>query len=281
MKKNTAKRLLLFSIAIPSLFGLIILLPYFHHLSVSLLLILCSILGTYEICKMMNNFGFKVDTRFFPLMGGILPIGAYLEISGIIPSKFQPLILTCMLMIGFIFPVLQPSKKEMGQAFRQLMAYLTAGLYPGFFVAYIVRFAQFESRTYIYIIFMFLVFMNDSTAWLTGKLFGKKRNLIAASPNKSLAGFIGGICASMGVMILSKWLFPDIFSAHYGLMALAGFIFGLSTILGDLVESAIKRSVGVKDSGDIIMGRGGMLDSIDSLLITAPLFYYFLLSVSI
>lgn len=278
--KNTIKRILLFLLAIPGLFAMILFLPHYHHLSVSILLILCSILGTYEICRMMNHFGFEVDTKLFPLLGGVLPLGAYLQVVGVIPQGYEALLLCFLLIAGFIFPVFQNSKKEMGQAFRQLMAYLTAGLYPGFFVSYIVKFAQFEHPTRIYIIFMFLVFLNDSSAWLFGKLFGRKRNVLVASPNKSLAGFAGGLFASVLVMVISRLLFQDTFNTSYISVISAGILFGFTTILGDLVESAIKRSVGVKDSGNIIMGRGGMLDSIDSLLITAPVYYYFLLAIS-
>lgn len=278
--KNTVKRVILFVLAIPGLFGMILFLPYFHHLAVSLLLVLCSVIGTYEVCKMMKRFGFDVDTKVFPLMGALLPIGAYLEVIGFISDQYQPLVLTYMVIIGFIFPVLQQNRKEIGQAFRLLMAYITAGLYPGFFISYIVSFSRFEHRTAIYIIFMFLVFFNDSFAWLTGKLFGKKRNVVAASPNKSVAGFIGGIFASVLVMVLSRYFYPQIFHTNYFIMILAGIVFGMATILGDLIESAIKRSVGVKDSGNIIMGRGGMLDSIDSLLITAPLYYFFLANIT-
>jgi phosphatidate cytidylyltransferase len=91
-----------------------------------------------------------------------------------------------------------------------------------------------------------------------------------------MAGFAGGIFASLFVTILSGILYPQIFSGPLYIMVLLGLTAGCTTILGDLVESGIKRSSGVKDSGSVIMGRGGLLDSIDSLLLTAPVFYYFM-----
>lgn len=272
---NTVKRLLLFFIAIPGFFLLIVYLPQFNHLALNVFLIVSSVIGTYELCNMMKKFGYSISTVYFPLLGAILPIGSYLEVLGILSSSYQSLLLSVLLIAGFIFPVFQNSKKEMGEAFRLLMSYLTAGIYPSFFVAYIVRFSMFEQSTALLILFMFLVFLNDSMAWFFGKYFGKKRNLLAASPNKSIAGFAGGIGTSIAVMILARWIFPEILPISYWLAALAGTVFGFTTIIGDLVESAIKRSVGVKDSGNIIMGRGGMLDSIDSLLITAPVYFYF------
>ena len=123
-------------------------------------------------------------------------------------------------------------------------------------------------------LYLIIVFMCDSGAWFFGVLFGKStRGVIAASPNKSLVGFIGGILSSVASAIVVKEIYPDIFYLSYQNLVIISLITSVSAIIGDLVESVLKRSLDCKDSGTLIPGRGGVLDSIDSLLIAAPVFY--------
>jgi phosphatidate cytidylyltransferase len=116
-------------------------------------------------------------------------------------------------------------------------------------------------------------------------LFGRNnKGLIAASPNKSVAGFAAGV---FGPVIVGVWAAmvpavdtiwnPDVFmlpkfSPNFCAVAL-GLCTGIAAVVGDLAESAIKRSTAVKDSGIIMPGRGGILDSIDSLTLAAPVFF--------
>ena len=119
-----------------------------------------------------------------------------------------------------------------------------------------------------------MVFFCDSLAWFFGVLFGKNnRGFIKASPNKSIVGFAGGFLGSICGGILSYFIWPEVFEGSIVKIIVIGFILAFSSIVGDLIESVFKRSVGVKDSGHIVPGRGGALDSIDSLLMSAPIFY--------
>ena len=109
-------------------------------------------------------------------------------------------------------------------------------------------------------------------------LFGKNnRGLIPASPNKSIAGFIGGIIVSVFIGVAATVYFSDAFSSTVMTPicsgALLGFGAGIAAIFGDLGESALKRSAGVKDSGTLILGRGGALDTIDSMALAAPVYF--------
>ena len=116
--------------------------------------------------------------------------------------------------------------------------------------------------------------MCDSFAWFFGILFGKStRGFVPASPNKSLVGFIGGIAGSIGCGVLLKVILPEVFTISYRNLIILGLITSVAAIVGDLIESVFKRSCDVKDSGNLIPGRGGVLDSIDSILIAAPIFY--------
>ena len=130
-------------------------------------------------------------------------------------------------------------------------------------------------------LFLLITFGNDSAAWFFGNLFGKNnRGVIPVSPNKSVAGYIGGIFISVAISAGALFLFPSVFSVvnpHSPLIitfaAVLGLFTGIFANLGDLAESAIKRSCEFKDSGHVIMGRGGILDSIDSVAVAAPVYY--------
>lgn len=122
---------------------------------------------------------------------------------------------------------------------------------------------------------LLLVMLNDSCAYFSGTFWGKKKLYPSVSPNKSVEGAIGGLAGSM----LAAGLAHMIFMPWAGLMPLLvlGLVVGVVAELGDLFESLLKRSFGVKDSGTLIPGHGGILDRLDSLLFAFPLTYYFAL----
>jgi phosphatidate cytidylyltransferase len=124
------------------------------------------------------------------------------------------------------------------------------------------------------IIFVILVtWVGDAGAYYCGMRWGHRPLAPVLSPKKTVEGLMGGLAASaLTALIARAWLLPQ-----YGIVeALAlGLILGAVGTLGDLAESALKRSAGVKDSGAVIPAHGGMLDRIDSLLFTGPLFYYY------
>ena len=148
-------------------------------------------------------------------------------------------------------------------------------LYTGFLPSFVPRMALHpHSREFIAFFFL-MVCMCDSVAWFFGVLFGKNnKGFIKASPNKSLAGFIGGFAGTMLTGTIAHLIFPNVFTGPIYKVLIFGFCVAFVAIAGDLVESVIKRSVGVKDSGNIVPGRGGVLDSIDSILFVAPVYYF-------
>ena len=148
-----------------------------------------------------------------------------------------------------------------------------AVIYPGFFLAFGVRMTTWSEASYVFLFFLCLVFTNDTVAYVFGKLLGKKLGLVI-SPKKSVVGFIAGLVGSIGMAFLFFRLTPWLFDNSILWILLFGLSIGVTAILGDLVESALKRSAGVKDSGIIMMGRGGMMDSLDSIVLSVPLFYF-------
>lgn len=113
---------------------------------------------------------------------------------------------------------------------------------------------------------------NDVAQYLWGKLFGRHKIIPKVSPNKTWAGFLGGVATTTLLAVgLAPWLTP--FATPHALVA--GGLIAVAGFVGDVVVSALKRDIGVKDAGSIIPGHGGILDRIDSLTYTAPLFFHF------
>ncbi len=120
---------------------------------------------------------------------------------------------------------------------------------------------------------IFLTEMNDVSQYVWGKLFGKTKAISKISPNKTLEGFIGGLLTTTLLAVaLAKLLTP--LSLIHSIMA--GLLIAMSGFIGDIVISALKRDLGVKDSGTALPGHGGILDRIDSLIYTAPLFFHYI-----
>ncbi|XKM13316.1 phosphatidate cytidylyltransferase [Orbaceae bacterium ac157xtp] len=114
---------------------------------------------------------------------------------------------------------------------------------------------------------------NDIAQYLWGKFLGKIKITPKISPNKTLAGLLGGVTTT----VILAWILGSVLTPlNSNQSLLAGLLIGLSGFVGDIVMSAIKRDVGVKDSGNLLPGHGGILDRLDSLIYTAPLFFHFI-----
>ena len=124
------------------------------------------------------------------------------------------------------------------------------------------------------VFFLLLVtWASDTGAYLVGTLYGRHRLAPTISPNKTVEGLVGGLIGAIIVAYAARWWFlPELSGLDCLVLATLLTITGL---WGDLTESAMKRSVGLKDSGRMLPGHGGMLDRLDSLLFTAPVFYYY------
>ena len=123
---------------------------------------------------------------------------------------------------------------------------------------------------------LFIVWATDSAAYLIGMNFGKHKLAPRVSPNKSIEGFIGGILGA--VLVIAIFMLVDSTVAlPYGIyrMSLFAVFFSVAGQFGDLIESAMKRHFGVKDSGKFIPGHGGVLDRFDSMLVVFPIMHLF------
>ena len=119
---------------------------------------------------------------------------------------------------------------------------------------------------WVFLFYLFLVWGNDVFAYLVGVTMGKHRMCERLSPKKSWEGFAGGILGSAAVGAIAA----SVLGGSYGVWIGLAIVVALSSVVGDLIESMFKRDAGVKDSGAIMPGHGGILDRFDALIISAP-----------
>ncbi|MDN8493205.1 CDP-archaeol synthase, partial [Acinetobacter baumannii] len=112
----------------------------------------------------------------------------------------------------------------------------------------------------------------DSGAYFVGRKFGKRKLAPTVSPNKSVEGLYGGILTTIIVMLVVQYQYLNLTWVQQLLFLILSLITVFGSVLGDLFESMIKRRAGIKDSGRVLPGHGGVLDRIDSLLAAAPIF---------
>lgn len=135
---------------------------------------------------------------------------------------------------------------------------------------------KFYDGTFTWEVFLLfvLIWSSDSFAFFTGRLFGKHKMAPKISPKKTWEGFVGGVIFTLILGYFIEQKFPEL----RGNWIIVGFLVSVFAPIGDLVESQLKRTFGVKDSGNIIPGHGGVLDRLDSFIIAAPVVYlYFIL----
>ena len=115
--------------------------------------------------------------------------------------------------------------------------------------------------------------LGDVAQYITGKLFGRRRIVPQVSPNKTWAGFVGGVLVGLALALA---LAPLLTPLSWPLALALGLLLPVAGFIGDVTMSAVKRDLGVKDASSLIPGHGGILDRVDSLTFTAPVFFHFI-----
>ena len=275
--KKIIQRLIVFFVGLPAVLLIVLVFPHLNHLLLNLVIIVFSALSALELKNILGQKNLTISVMEAVIFGALCPVVWTIVISfgvttHIVSSTF---VMGAMwLLVSGIFT----SRENLNSFIGRASAGFTLMIYPGFFMSWFIKMAQFREAGLVILVFILMVLLNDSTAWLTGMLLGKSnRGVIAASPNKSIAGFIGGLFASVLTGITASVLIPNAFHSYVMPPISAGILLGLLVgavaTLGDLCASALKRSAGVKDSGAVILGRGGALDSVDSLILAAPVYY--------
>ena len=147
-------------------------------------------------------------------------------------------------------------------------------LYIGYTLGHFLRLRNQHDGTLLVLFVLLVTWAGDTAAYYVGKTWGSRPLASRLSPNKTIEGFLGGlVVAPLIAWIGHLWFLPAVTPVD---CLILGLLFTVLGLLGDLSESALKRHAGVKDSGSLIPGHGGVLDRVDSLLLNAPLFYYYM-----
>ena len=191
---------------------------------------------------------------------------------------FMPGIVTYLLYI--VFRLIIQLYVKSGNALTSLSLSLMSQLYVALPITLMT--IVYRLSPHLLLLLFILVWVNDTFAYLTGMAFGRHKLWERISPKKTWEGFFGGALFTVLIAAACGWFFSGYFGG-LGIVALAitGLTVSIAGTYGDLIESLIKRTCGVKDSGHLIPGHGGILDRIDSILLVIPvsvIVFYLLLS---
>lgn len=249
-------------------------------LAMCLLLSLSGIFEFYTLCN--TEIKQKKKTLAVDMIGAvILIVSFFASMLNVCSSISKDVYLLPYLSYILIRMVMQLYTKEisplnnlayslMGQVYVALPFGLMSLLY-------------FDYATPQLLLAMFvMIWLNDTGAYLVGCTIGKHKMFPRISPKKSWEGFVGGVIFAIGGAVVAKMCFAEVYQ-QLSLSQMIGLaiVVTICATLGDLIESLIKRTLGVKDSGKMLPGHGGMLDRIDSLLLVVPgmLCYMMLLNI--
>jgi len=229
------------------------------------------LIAVYEFCKLSN---LKNIIPFAIAVAGLLLFGIYHnnDFYTSMLLNMGALIVSVGLLVE-LFSVTPPRLRDTQSKIVRLIGYVIIPFLLIIKLAFVGRADDFAFNPYVIIGMFVLIWANDTFAYIVGKSVGKRRLFERISPKKTVEGFVGGMIFTVaGAYILGLYY---TFLTPWQWMAFAA-ILSLFGTLGDLVESKLKRNAGVKDSGKIMPGHGGVLDRLDSVLFAIPfLFLYY------
>lgn len=219
------------------------------------------LLGLGEFFTLAEKKGILINRSLGLFFGALLPFSFYF------PS--DPLIFATACLSLFIFNF---HRRLREQALINTSVTLFGLVYVAWFFSFLIRIRHLTHGPEWVFYTILIVKLGDAAAYFFGKAFGRMKLIEHISPKKSVEGAVAGFLTTVLASALSKLYLPHVDLVHFIVMGIAiAFLAGL----GDLAESLIKRDAGVKDSGNL-PGLGGILDILDSLLLTIPFAYYYL-----
>ena len=227
-----------------------------------------SAFGCWELLELFKVRGVQVYRLFGIVMCAVIPLVVHDAGGGTRAGEVLFIVLAC-----FGLFLIQFLRSENPKALEGIALTLFSILYIGWFMSHFIK-LRFLPEGHLWILYLIAVTKSgDIAAYLVGSLWGRHSLIPHISPKKSVEGTIAGLAASVGVSVAFAGHLPAAWSVPY--LAATGLVTGIIAQCGDLSESLIKRYCGAKDSGRVVPGFGGLLDVLDSLLFTAPLFYFF------
>lgn len=263
------KRLAAALVGVPILVALFV---YGSPLVLFAVLLVAMLLAQSEYAAMVFS-----DDAFFRrlvvVLGGALfatwGLGTIYHAPGFV---FHLGLFVCVTLLFLVF-MLRPG--DMTSVGGRLAAAMLGLMYVPLMAVYLVGIHNLDTRGGLYLLVLFaIVWLNDTGGYFAGKSLGKHKLYALVSPNKTWEGAVGGLLAGIGGAFLFNWILGFGWCPWH----ILGLAVGAGAIgqAGDLCESLLKRSYGIKDSGSLIPGHGGILDRIDAILFAAPFYYYYL-----
>lgn len=223
-------------------------------------------ISLYEFFVIVEGKGIAAYKYPGIIMGILIPIVVFFKLEPLGDWVLLFIVSSCL-----CFFVLRFTRQDNSHALTDISVTMLGIIYISWFLSFLLR-LKFEGVEFI--IFLLLVTkMGDVGAFFLGNSFGKHTLIPRISPKKSVEGTVGGLITSIIVALVGGRFLLGISVGH---LLMLGVLLGSLGQIGDLSESLIKRDCKVKDSGKLLPGLGGMLDLMDSLLFTSPLFYFYI-----
>ena len=223
-------------------------------------------LAVWELMRMFEGAG-------QPVYPGLAVALTILVLTTFATGSFSAQTAALCLAIGLLLSA--PAFSRRPPATEPAALTLAGVLYIGWFLGHSVALYRLAEGPELILLLAGVTWVGESAAYLIGSAIGRHKLAATISPRKTLEGAAAQLVGSaLGALILATWLTPQ---WPWSRALLAGALVGVVGQVGDLAESAMKRAVGVKDTGGLIPGHGGVLDRVDGLLFNVPAFYYYVL----
>lgn len=233
--------------------------------------LLIAFIGGREYCRMvLDGQLYEPDRIVLPLIM-ILPVAAALFSRQHELAAAFGFLLGLLGLIGYLLYHYRRFEHPLSLLYRGVLGLVIIG----YFASHLVLIRGLNDGAHWLIILSAVTAGTDTAAYLVGSAWGKRKLCPHISPNKTVEGALGGLAGGVIMALLLALVFTVQSSmAVIGCIAL---VLSIGSMVGDLLESIIKRGCGVKDSGTILGGHGGVLDRLDSMLLAGPLLYYMLI----
>jgi phosphatidate cytidylyltransferase len=226
-----------------------------------------TVLGLWEFFSMLEAKGISTYKYFGTALGSIIPLSIVFRFE---PTRKWELLFIVLLVLFII--VMQFRRRNSSGVTVGISTTLFGILYVAWFFSFLIKIIYLPSGMGFLTAVLLITKLGDIGAYLIGTRLGRRPLMPRISPKKTVEGALGGLLFS----VLGALACQPLTGLAYRHLALLGLGIGVLGQIGDLSESLIKRDCQVKDSGRIIPGMGGILDEIDSLLFTAPVFYLYI-----
>ncbi|MCG8347443.1 MAG: phosphatidate cytidylyltransferase [Chloroflexales bacterium] len=279
-----AQRLFSAGVLIPVLVGL----AYWSVWPVALLVAVASTISLFELYTLMRHGSYTPRLATGLVMGLFLCAAATFQ--GTVSFDLTGFVVSGSILFSL---VLELTRRDRRNSLDSWALTFAGAYYIGGLLSYYILLRRLETplqggwlaplaippgAAWVYLV-LAITWLQDTTAFAVGRAWGRHQMAPYLSPKKTWEGFIGGFVASIITALLATPMMG--LPIGYGAAALIGIAGGIAGPLGDLTESFFKRQIGVKDSGHIIPGHGGILDRIDSMIFTAPVIYYLVLLLTV